>query len=83
MQVHSGYDVFLGTNLVYFSINLIQHQRMKHVETDLHFVWECMTIGDICVLHVPMTFQFMNIFMKGLSTSVFLEFWCSLNIFSA
>jgi hypothetical protein len=78
----SGYDVSLRANLIYFSTNLIQHQCMKHVEIDLHFVRECMTIGDVCVLHVPMTFQFINIFMKGLPTSVFSEFRCSLNIFS-
>jgi hypothetical protein len=47
---------------------------MKHVEIDLHFVQERVAIGDVCVLHVPTTSQFVDIFTKGLSTSVFSEF---------
>jgi hypothetical protein len=46
------YDI---VSTVYLSTNPIQHQYMKHVETDLYFVRECMAIGDICVLHVPTT----------------------------
>jgi hypothetical protein len=71
-----------NVSAVYLSTNPIQHQRMKHVEIDLHFVRECVAIGDVCLLHVSMTSQFANIFMKGLSTSVFLEFRSSLNIHS-
>jgi hypothetical protein len=63
-----------NVSVVHLSTNPIQHQLMKHVEIDLHFVWECMAIGDVCVLHVPTTSQFMNIFMKGLPTSVLSEF---------
>jgi hypothetical protein len=69
-----------NVNAVYLSTNLIQHQHTKHIEIDLHFVRERMTIGDVRVLHVPTTFQFADIFMKGLPTSVFLEFRFSLNI---
>jgi hypothetical protein len=47
---------------------------MKHVEIDLHFIWERVANGDVRVLHVPMTTQFMDIFSKGLLTSVFLDF---------
>jgi hypothetical protein len=65
---------------VYLSTNLIQHQRTKHVEIDLHFMRKHVAIGDICVLHVPTTSQFTDIFTKGLPTSVFLEFRSSLNI---
>jgi hypothetical protein len=67
-------------NTVYLSTNLVQHQCIKHVEIDLHFVRERVAIGDICVLHVPTTSQFVDIFTKGLSSSVFLEFRSSLNI---
>jgi hypothetical protein len=45
-------------------------------------VRECVAIGDVHVLHMPMTSQFMDIFMKGISTSVISEFWSSLNIHS-
>jgi hypothetical protein len=69
-----------NVNTVYLSTNPIQHQCTKHVESDLHFVRERVTIGDVRVLHVPTTSQFANIFMKGLPTSVFLEFQSSLNI---
>jgi hypothetical protein len=41
---------------------------------------ERVAIGDIRVLHVPMTSQFADNFTKGLPTSVFSEFWSSLNI---
>jgi hypothetical protein len=71
-----------NVSAVYLSTNPIQHQRMKHAEIDLHFVRECVAIGDVCLLHVSMTSQFADIFMKGLSTSVFLEFRSSLNIHS-
>jgi hypothetical protein len=69
-----------NVSAVYLSTNLIQHQCMKHVEIDLHFVREHVTIGDVRVLHVPTTSQFTDIFTKGLPTSVFSEFRSSLNI---
>jgi hypothetical protein len=43
-------------SIVYLSTDPIQHQRMKHVEIDLHFVWECLVIDDVRVLHVLTTF---------------------------
>jgi hypothetical protein len=71
-----------NVSAVYLSTNPIQHQRTKHVEIDLHFMWEHVAISDVHVLHVPTTSQFTNIFTKGLPTSVFLDFWSSLNICS-
>ena len=62
------------------STNPVQHQRTKHVEIDLHFVRERVAIGDVRVLHVPTTSQFVDIFTKGLPTSVFQEFRSSLHI---
>jgi hypothetical protein len=67
-------------NVVYLSTNPVQQQRTKHIEIDLHFIRECVAIGDVRVLHVLTTSQFTDIFTKGLSTSVFLEFRSSLNI---
>jgi hypothetical protein len=67
-------------SVVYLSINPIQHQCMKHVEIELHFVRERVAIGDVRILHMPTTSQFMDIFTKGLPTSVFFDFWSSLNI---
>jgi hypothetical protein len=67
-------------NTVYLSTNPVQHQHTKHVEMDLHFVREKVVIGQVCVVHVPTTSQFGDIFTKGLPSSVFNEFWSSLNI---
>jgi hypothetical protein len=69
-----------NVSAIYLSTNPIQHQRTKYVEIDLHFVRERVAIGDVHVLYVPMTSQFTDIFTKGLPTSVFSEFWSSLNI---
>jgi hypothetical protein len=69
-----------NVSIVYPSTNPIQHQRTKHVEIDIHFIREHVAIGDVRVLHVAMTSQFVDIFTKGLPTSVFLDFWSSLNI---
>jgi hypothetical protein len=44
-----------NVSAVYLSNNSIQHQRSKHVDIDLHFVHEHVTVGDVCDLHVPMT----------------------------
>jgi hypothetical protein len=60
-----------NVSAVYFSTNLIQQQHTKYVEIDLHFVRERVAIGDVCVLHVPTTSQFVDIFT---------EFRSSLNI---
>jgi hypothetical protein len=69
-----------NVSAVYLSTNSVQHQRTKHVDIDLHFVRERVAIGDVRVLHVPTTSQFVDIFTKGLPTSVFLKFRSSLNI---
>jgi hypothetical protein len=70
-----------NVSAVYLSTNPVQHQRTKHVEIDLHFVRERVVVGDVCV-RVPTTSQFVDIFTKELPSSVFLEFWSSLNICS-
>jgi hypothetical protein len=71
-----------NVSAVYLSTNPVQHQRTKHVEIDLHFVHERVAIRDVRVLHVPTTSQFVDIFTKGLPSSVFSEFQSSLNIYS-
>jgi hypothetical protein len=50
------------------------------VEIDLHFVRDRVAIGEVRVLHVPTTSQFVDIFTKGLPSSTFTAFRSSLNV---
>ncbi|GJY95416.1 ribonuclease H-like domain-containing protein [Tanacetum coccineum] len=69
-----------NVSAVYMSTNLVQHQRTKHIEIDIHFVRDFVALGQVCVLHVPSRFQYANIFTKGLPTALFIEFCSSLNV---
>jgi hypothetical protein len=69
-----------NVSIIYLFTNPVQHQRTKHVEIGLHFIREHVAIGDVHVLHVPTTSQFVEIITNDLPTSVFLYFWFSLNI---
>jgi hypothetical protein len=69
-----------NVSAVYLSSNPVQHQRTKHVEIDLHFVRDKVTMGEVRVLHVPTTSQFADVFTKGLPSPVFHDFRFSLNI---
>jgi hypothetical protein len=44
------------------------------VEIDLHFIRERVAADDVRVLSVPTTLQFVDIFTKGLSSSVLRSF---------
>ncbi|GJR47740.1 ribonuclease H-like domain-containing protein [Tanacetum coccineum] len=45
-----------NVSAVYMSANPVQHQRMKHIEIDIHFVCDMVTAGHVCVLHIPSHF---------------------------
>lgn len=68
---------------VYLASNPVKHQRTKHVELDLHFVREKVALGQVKVLHVPSSYQYADIFTKGLSSSLFNAFRTSLTVRSA
>jgi hypothetical protein len=38
---------------IYMSTNPVQHRRTKHIEIDIHFVREKVSLGEVRVLHVP------------------------------
>ncbi|GKA76665.1 ribonuclease H-like domain-containing protein [Tanacetum coccineum] len=63
-----------NVSAVYMSANLVQHQRTKHIEIDIHFVRDIVTVGHVCVLHVPSCFQYADIFTKGLPSKLFEDF---------
>ena len=65
---------------IYMSGNPVQHRRTKHIEIDIHFVREKVALGQVCVLHVPSTAQFADIFTKGLATKPFTDIRFSLNV---
>ncbi|GJX89075.1 ribonuclease H-like domain-containing protein [Tanacetum coccineum] len=65
---------------VYLSCNLVQHQRTKHIEIDIHFVRDLFAVGQVRVLHVPSRYQFADIFTKGLPSALFEEFRSSLSV---
>jgi hypothetical protein len=52
------------------------------VEIDLYFIREKVVIGQVRILHIPTISQFTDIFTKWLTSSMFNEFWYSLNICS-
>ncbi|GJZ85396.1 ribonuclease H-like domain-containing protein, partial [Tanacetum coccineum] len=68
---------------IYLSSNLVQHQRTKHIEIDIHFIHDLVTTGHIRVLHVPSRYQYADIFTKGLPTTLFDEFHDNLSVRSS
>nr|GEZ10379.1 ribonuclease H-like domain-containing protein [Tanacetum cinerariifolium] len=68
-----------NVSAIYMCANHVQHQRTKHIEIDIHFVRDMVTIGEIRVLHVPSRYQYDDIFTKGLPSALFEEFRSSLS----
>ncbi|GJS28510.1 zinc finger, CCHC-type containing protein [Tanacetum coccineum] len=69
-----------NVSVVYLSSNAVQHQRTKHIEIDIHFVWDLVATGQVRVLHVPSRFQYADIFTKGLPSALFEEFRTNLSV---
>ncbi|KAK4348838.1 hypothetical protein RND71_031593 [Anisodus tanguticus] len=65
---------------IYLSHNLVQHQRTKHIEMDIHFVREKVALGHVKVLHVPSSNRYADIFTKGLPRQLFIDFRSSLSV---
>ncbi|GJZ08036.1 ribonuclease H-like domain-containing protein [Tanacetum coccineum] len=69
-----------NTSAVYLSSSLVQHQRTKHIEIDIHFVRDLVAAGQVRVLHVSSRYQFADIFTKGLTLALLEEFRTSLSV---
>ncbi|GKC26045.1 ribonuclease H-like domain-containing protein [Tanacetum coccineum] len=69
-----------NVSAVYLSCNPVQHQRIKHIKIDIHFVRDLVAAGQVRVLHVPSHYQFADIFTKGLPSTLFEEFRSSLSV---
>ncbi|GJU87773.1 ribonuclease H-like domain-containing protein [Tanacetum coccineum] len=69
-----------NVSAIYMSANLVQHQRTKHIEIDIHFVRDKVAAGHVRVLHVPSRFQYADIFTKGLPYPLFADFRSSLSV---
>lgn len=65
---------------IYLSKNLVQHQRTKYIEMDIHFVREKVARGEVQVRHVPSRCQIGDIFTKGLPLILFEDFYICLNV---
>lgn len=72
-----------NASAIYMSSNPVQHRRTKHIEIDIHFVREKVSLGEVCVLHVPSAHQFADIMTKGLPVQLFTDFRTSLCICSS
>nr|GEU59311.1 ribonuclease H-like domain-containing protein [Tanacetum cinerariifolium] len=69
-----------NVSAVYMSVNLVQHQRTKHIEIDIHFVHDKVAAGHVLVLPVHSRLQYADIFAKRFSYPLFADFRSSLSI---
>jgi len=68
------YDNF---SAIYITTNPIHHHRTKHIEINIHFICEKVTLGEVCVLHVLSSHQCIDIMTKGLPVQLYIDFWFS------
>jgi formylmethanofuran dehydrogenase subunit D len=51
--------------------NLVQHDKTKHAEVDIHFIKEKIKSGLICIPYVPTGEQLADILTKGVQNPSF------------
>ncbi|GJW14269.1 ribonuclease H-like domain-containing protein [Tanacetum coccineum] len=72
-----------NVSTIYMTANSVQHQRIKHIEIDIHCVHDMVALGQVRVLLVPSRYQYVDIFTKGLPSTLFEEFRTSLSVMSS
>lgn len=60
--------------------NPVQHDRMKHVEIDKHFIKEKLQTNQICILFVKIGDQLANAFTKRMCNPSFSRIICKLGM---
>lgn len=61
-------------SVVYMIANPVHHHRTKHIEINIHFVHEKVALGQVRVLHMPFSHQFVDIMTKELPVQLFNEY---------
>jgi hypothetical protein len=56
---------------IYMSRNLVHHWHTKHIKLDIHFVRKKVALGEVHVLHVLSSRHFIDVYRKGLPTTLF------------
>ncbi|CAL8996514.1 unnamed protein product, partial [Prunus brigantina] len=62
------------------SSNPVYHSRIKHLDTDFHFVRERVQRNDLIVQYVPTQEQVADVFTKGLHSPIFLSHCISMRL---
>lgn len=63
-----------NVSAVDMTANPVHHRCTMRIEIDIHFVREKVALGQVWVLCIPSSHQYMDIMTKGLSTQLFTEF---------
>lgn len=63
-----------NVSIVYLSCNPFKHQRTKHIEMDIYFVHDKVSLRHDRVLHVPYAYRYVDIFTKVLPRPFFWNF---------
>ena len=79
-ELHMLLSITMILAQVYVSSNSVQHQGTKHIELDIHFVYDLVVGGHVRVFHVRARYQFADIFTKSISSALFFEFRDNLSV---